>query len=73
MKRGNVIFQWLPPKLGSIKFNVDGAMEGKLKLAGIADTLKNEDRDVLCSFWFLVDVLVIQKAMRIFKANCWEN
>ena len=41
---------WSPPPLGVLKFNVDGAVRGKLGLAGIIGVLRNSKGEVLLMF-----------------------
>ena len=41
---------WCSPTIGVLKFNVDGAAQGKLGLAGIGGVLRNHQGKVLYMF-----------------------
>ncbi|PWA67678.1 hypothetical protein CTI12_AA315630 [Artemisia annua] len=50
-------FQWCPPDVGSLKFNVDGSAQGKPGLAGIGGLLRNSEGVVIAQFSIPVGVM----------------
>ncbi|KAK2662496.1 hypothetical protein Ddye_001070 [Dipteronia dyeriana] len=50
----NKAMTWSPPSVDALKFNVDGAANGKRSRAGIGGALCNFKRDVMCSFSIFV-------------------
>lgn len=68
---------WVPSPPSSLKFNVDGAVRGKLGPTGIGGILRNYKVKVLFMFSkhagvrdsYEAEVLVILEALRIFPTN----
>lgn len=72
---------WAPPRIGVLKFNVDGAALGKPGLAGIGGVLRNHEGRVLIRFSKAVgieesniaEILAIREALMIFSGFPWAR
>ena len=68
---------WIPPDVGSLKFNIDGSVKVKLGSSGIGGVLRDSNGKVLCLFSFhlgildsnTVELCAIKKAMELIAAN----
>lgn len=75
-----IVIQWSPPLHGVLKFNVDGAAKGKLKLSDISGVLCNHNGKVFLVFSNCLGtkdpneagVMAILEAFQIFS-TCFQG
>ncbi|WRX22059.1 Ribonuclease H domain - like 10 [Theobroma cacao] len=72
---------WIAPRTGVLKFNVDGAARGSLCLAEIGGVLRDSDSAIKVMFSKAVgvtdantaEVVVIKEALKIFVSSKWKD
>ncbi|KAL4289708.1 hypothetical protein GQ457_14G022100 [Hibiscus cannabinus] len=73
--------RWVPPPVGMVMFNVDGAVEGGFERAGIGGILQNSKNETLALFSVFIgcidatsaEFLAICEALSIFNGSGWSN